>query len=55
MSLSTAEAACVYSALILHDEDIEITVCHSIALGERCRLYLKTLPLVPNLERTTGV
>ncbi|TPX51411.1 hypothetical protein SeMB42_g00453 [Synchytrium endobioticum] len=25
MSLSTAEAACVYAALILHDEDIEIT------------------------------
>ncbi|KAJ3118883.1 60S acidic ribosomal protein P1 [Nowakowskiella sp. JEL0407] len=25
MSLSTSEAACVYAALILHDEDIEIT------------------------------
>ncbi|TPX35510.1 hypothetical protein SmJEL517_g02114 [Synchytrium microbalum] len=25
MSLSTAEAACVYAALILHDEDIEVT------------------------------
>ncbi|KAJ1554293.1 60S acidic ribosomal protein P1, partial [Nowakowskiella sp. JEL0078] len=25
MSLSNSEAACVYAALILHDEDIEIT------------------------------
>lgn len=25
MSLSTAEAACVYAALILHDDNIEVT------------------------------
>jgi large subunit ribosomal protein LP1 len=47
MSMSTSEAACVYAALILHDDGVEITADKMSALIEAAGVEIE--PIWPTL------